>query len=241
MISASVHRSFVDRLAEIVSAFPSRAAWAKAAGLSPSAMQSYMEGTEPTRPALVALAKAANVSLEWLAAGSGYKEPHPPVPDGYAMIPFFNVRKSEGYVYPLFSADNAEFWYLKIDWFSYPGMQPSKLFIVEATASLVSEVRERDLLVVDESWKTKFVDPTPNIPQGAYLVSQQAKLSVRQVSGVSDDSVELVRPGTKSGKELVRVGQNGFTVHGRIIWHGRSLPVPDSVKSTDASRQKRNT
>jgi len=233
--------SFIERLAEVVAAFPSRAALAKAAGLSPGAMQSYMEGTEPTRPALVALARAANVSLQWLADGRGYKQPHPQVPDGYAEIPFFNVRASEGYVYPLLSAENAESWYLKLDWFAYPGMQPSKLFVVEATASSVPEIRERDLLVVDQSWMTKFVDSTPDIPAGVYLVSQRARLSVRQVLGVAGDSVELVRPGAKDGKELVRVGQNGFTVHGRIIWHARSLPLPASVPSTASSRPRRST
>jgi helix-turn-helix protein len=51
--------SFASRLVEIVAAFPSRAALAKKAGLTPSALQSYVEGAEPTRPALVALARAA--------------------------------------------------------------------------------------------------------------------------------------------------------------------------------------
>jgi hypothetical protein len=48
------------------------------------------------------------VGLEWLAAGRGYKQRRPQVPEGYAAIPFFDVRAAGRYVYPLFSADNAE-------------------------------------------------------------------------------------------------------------------------------------
>src|SRR5579863_8396687 len=99
---------FTKRLEEIIGGFRSRAALAKAAGLPPSSLQSYLEGAEPTRPALVALARAAEVSLEWLADDRGYKKPRPYVPDGYGEIPFFDIRKSGGYVYPLVAAEVAE-------------------------------------------------------------------------------------------------------------------------------------
>jgi len=231
------HKSdFIGRLAEIASEFPSRAALAKAANLPPSSLQSYMEGTEPTRPALVALARAADVSLEWLADHRGYKRPHPPVPDGYAAVPFYDIRKTGGYVYPLVMGEIAEFLYLKLDWFSYPEMQPSKLFVVETTESLTSEIRQGDLVVVDQGWRTKLVGSTSKLPEGNYLVSQQARLSVRLVSGIVDDAVKLVTPDSK-GTELVRVGDQGFTVHGRIIWHGRSLPVYEHAKGNGTSRR----
>lgn len=218
--------AFIARLEETSTAFPSRAALAKAASTPPSSLQAYFEGVEPTRPALVALARAANVSLDWLADGRGYKEPHPPVPDGYAAIPFYDVRKSGGYVYPLVSAEVAEFVYLKLDWFSYPGMKASHLIALEATASLVPEINQQDLLVVDTWWRTKFVDPSPIIPPGIYLISQQAKLFIRQVLSVSGDAVELVSPPGVKRKTLLQVGDKGFTIHGRVIWHARSLPTP---------------
>ena len=85
-------REFIKRLEEIIGDFQSRAALAKKAELPPSSLQSYIEGAEPTRPALVALARAANVSIEWLADNRGYKQPHPPVPDGYGAIPVYDVR-----------------------------------------------------------------------------------------------------------------------------------------------------
>jgi transcriptional regulator with XRE-family HTH domain len=238
-MNADARFSFADRLTEVARSFPSRAALAKAAGLSPSALQSYVEGTEPTRPALVALARAAGVALDWLADGRGSKQDRPQVPDGYAAIPFFDIRAAGGYVYPLLSGGGAEFWYLRLDWFAYPGMQPAKLFIVEAPESTVAEIREGDLLVADQNWMTKFVNPKTDLPSGVHLTSQRARLAVRQVIGASGDIVELVRPGAKSGKDRLHVGDDGFTVHGRVIWHARSVPVPPGTQAHLLSRRKR--
>jgi hypothetical protein len=221
--------AFIARLEEASAKFPSRAALGKAAEIAPSSLQGYFEGTEPTRPVLVALAHAANVSIEWLAEGRGYREPHPSVPDGYAAVPFYDVRKSGGYVYPLVTQEVAEFVYVKLDWFQYVGMNPGKLFLIEAIGSQVADISDRELLVIDSSWRTRFVDPSPNIPPGFYLVSQQAKLSIREVLGVAGDAVELVQ-GVKR-KTRVRVGDQGFTIHGRIIWHARSLPTPGLPKT----------
>jgi len=236
MARADSDRGFIKRLEEIISEFPSRAALAKAADLPPSSLQSYIGGAEPTRPALVALARAAEVSLEWLADNRGYKKPHPVVPDGYAEIPVYDVRKSGGYVYPLVTAEIASWIYLKLDLFSYPGMRPAKLFVVEAIESQAPEIADGYLLVVDSSWHTKFIDPSPTIPPGNYLVSRQAKLSIREAIGVSDDAVEFILPDAPGRKKVFRVGEEGFTVHGRIIWYGRSLPIAATVKTNGAPR-----
>jgi hypothetical protein len=231
MTRADSDRGFIKRLEEIIGEFPSRAALAKKADLPPSSLQSYIEGAEPTRPALVALARAADVSLEWLADNRGYKKPHPPVPDGYAAFPFYDIRKSGGYVYPMIAEEIAEWIYLKLDLFSYPGMQLGKLLIVEALESVVSEIRARDLVVIDSSWRTNFNDPTPHIPPGYYLISRQAKLSIRQAMRAHEDCVEFVLSDAPHRTETFRVGEEGFTVHGRIIWCGRSLPPADSVRT----------
>jgi hypothetical protein len=236
MARADSDRGFIKRLEEIVGEFPSRAALARAADLPPSSLQSYLEGAEPTRPALVALARAADVSLEWLADDRGYKKPHPHVPDGYGEIPFYDIRKSGGYVYPLVTEEIQAWVYLKLDLFSYAGMQSGKLFLVEALGSQAAEIADGDLLVVDPAWRTKFVGPSSTIPPGNYLVSRQAKLSIREVTGVRGDVVELAMPDDSGRKETSRVGEEGFTIHGRIIWYGRALPIVATVKTASAAR-----
>jgi hypothetical protein len=236
MARADSARGFIKRLEEIVGEFPSRAALAKTASLPPSSLQSYLEGAEPTRPALVALARAAEVSLEWLADNRGYKKPHPPVPDGYAGIPVYDIRKSGGYVYPLVAAEVAYWIYLKLSLFIYPGMQAAKLFVVEALESQAPEIADGDLLVVDSSWRTKFIGPSPTIPSGNYLVSRQAKLAIREVKSVHDDVLEFTLPDAPGRREAFRVGEEGFAVHGRIIWYGRALPIAATVKTAGSPR-----
>jgi phage repressor protein C with HTH and peptisase S24 domain len=236
MVRAASDSKFIRRLEEIIGEFPSRAALAKKADLPPSSLQSYIEGAEPTRPALVALARAADVSLEWLADNRGYKKPHPPVPDGYAEIPVYDIRKSGGYVYPLVTEEVASWIYMKLDLFKYPRMQPPKLFVVEALGSRAPEIVDGDLLVVDSSWRTRFVGTSATVTPGNYLVSRQAKLSIREVIGVHGDSVEFVESDAPSRKEALRLGEEGFTVHGRIIWYGRSLPMADAIKTDGAPR-----
>jgi Helix-turn-helix len=218
-------QGFIKRLEEIIGHFPSRAALAKAANLPPSSLQSYIEGAEPTRPALVAIARAANISLEWLADNRGYKKLHPPVPDGYVEIPVYDIRKSGGYVYPLVTSDIASWIYLQLDWFNYPDMQPAKLFVVEAIRSLAPEIKDGDLLVIDSSWQSRFAEGKATIPSGNYLISRQAKLFVREATASRSDTVEFVRPDAPGRKETFHVGEDGFAIHGRILWFGRTLAL----------------
>jgi hypothetical protein len=49
-------------------------------------------------------------------------------------------------------------------------MKPSKLFVVEARGSRAPEIVDGDLLVVDSSWRTKFIDASATTPSGNYLI-----------------------------------------------------------------------
>jgi len=222
IMSTVFHTAFAERLEEACSKFPSRAAFAKTAGIPPSSLQTYFEGAEPTRPVLVALARAANVSLDWLAEGRGGKEPRPPVPKGYGEIPYYDVLKSGGYVYPLIGEEIAEHCYLKLAWLEREGIAPDKLIMLLATESLVPEIRLGDLMVVDTSFRTRFTDSKPTILPGIYLVSLQARLWVRELLGGSEGFVEMTA-GNRRKKVRLHVGQDGFTVHGLVVWYGRSL------------------
>src|ERR1700760_3518514 len=72
--------AFVGRLQEIVQRWPSADRLARATGVSPSAFRKWLRGdAEPSRERLVALARAAGVSVGWLAGGEG---PTPQLGDG---------------------------------------------------------------------------------------------------------------------------------------------------------------
>jgi transcriptional regulator with XRE-family HTH domain len=70
MPTAADHE-FIDRL-KLALAGESLRNFAEKAGLSYSGFAAYIAGkSEPTRPVLIAIAKTANVNVEWLATGAG--------------------------------------------------------------------------------------------------------------------------------------------------------------------------
>jgi hypothetical protein len=114
-------------------------------------------------------------------------------------------------------------------------MDPAKLFVIEALDSQAPEISGGDLLVIDPSWRTKFIGPDPTIPTGNYLVSRQAKLAIRELTNARGGIVKLAAPDGSGRKEVFRVGEEGFTVHGRIIWYGRSLLIAATVRADRAA------
>lgn len=62
--------AFISRLSRCAEKAGSLYALAKKAGLGPATVRKYLRGSEPSRPFLVAIARAAGVSLDWLCAGT---------------------------------------------------------------------------------------------------------------------------------------------------------------------------
>jgi hypothetical protein len=69
--SSEVTGSFTERLKAALGEKSARG-FALQCGLSPTAMHQYLTGkSEPTRPALISMARNAEVNLEWLLTGEG--------------------------------------------------------------------------------------------------------------------------------------------------------------------------
>ena len=66
---------FVVRLQECIDKVGSIGALAKKAGMAPNTIRLYLDESEPTRPMVISIAKAADVSPEWLAFGRCNKIP----------------------------------------------------------------------------------------------------------------------------------------------------------------------
>jgi len=63
--------AFRNRLQMCIAAAGSIYALAKRSGTAPNTIRRYLQNSEPTRPLLVAIAKASGVGVEWLATGEG--------------------------------------------------------------------------------------------------------------------------------------------------------------------------
>lgn len=91
--------AFIERLRELASKVGSANALAKAAGISQSGIQRYLNGGEPSRKALVAIATAGSVSIDWLATGRDTVNHTAEGPGGmedYAFVPLYDAQCSAG-------------------------------------------------------------------------------------------------------------------------------------------------
>jgi transcriptional regulator with XRE-family HTH domain len=68
-------KEFKQRVTDCISSAGSVYALAKRAGTTPNTIRRYLANSEPTRPMLVAIAKASGVTVEWLATGQPPSNP----------------------------------------------------------------------------------------------------------------------------------------------------------------------
>lgn len=81
----TIDSPFAARLRQAAEAVDGQSELARRAGMSLSGLRRYLAGGEPTLSKLVALARAANVDITWLATGEGEMRARPPGADWQAM------------------------------------------------------------------------------------------------------------------------------------------------------------
>jgi Helix-turn-helix len=226
--SPSAHASFLERLDAMAKGFGSRAALAKAAGIPPGSLHNYIAGSEPTRPVLIALARAAKVSLTWFAAGEGSKEPGAP-PFGYVGIPFYDLKKTAGRVLqPLLSETVAEFLLFKAERL---GVETgAHLFAVEALEGFGARVNAGDLLVIQAPpirldlmcGLDTAPDPSSLDERAVCLVAHKGEARLRRLSWRDRHRHYYLVIGAPDAKDLeVELSSPeffDFQLLGRVIW-----------------------
>lgn len=219
------HEKFVGRLEEISAALGSRAALAKAAGLAPTSLQAYFQNSEPTRPVLVSLARAANVSVSWLAGGPGPRNVDG-IPQGYRLLPFVDLCLSGGHIYPLLG-QLTEFQIFKTSDLEKLPVH-SDLIAVQIPDGFPPYISDSDLLVINQSEQLSIRRGVPLTrafalrEDGIYVIAKQARLKLRQLRWDKvGDSLVVLLPGSKSKREMIVTEKTlDFQVIGRVVWRG---------------------
>lgn len=89
------HNSFVDRLSVLEELVGNKSKLAVRAGLSNSGIRHYFfENGEPTRPQLIALARAAGVYIDWLVTGEGPMRPASTETRAFIIETYFKYRQT---------------------------------------------------------------------------------------------------------------------------------------------------
>ena len=205
--------SFAARFALLVKEFGSRYRLSKASGVSESTLQQYGEQEVPPRgDILLKLARAANVSFEWLATGKGEMRPAGLLPGvAFADVVMVELRDIHA---ALHMEQICAFLPLSRTWLERTlGIsEPDQLFLLEADRELPPEIRERDLLLVDRSAGKRLPRG-----EGLYVFSVPTGLAVRRVQVGLKRGFVVTGSGISEELDVMEIDR---LLVGRVIWRG---------------------
>lgn len=169
--------SFAGRFALLVKEFGSRYRLAKASGVSESTLQQYSDQELPPRSdILIKLAHAANVSIEWLAAGQGEMRAAVQLPGAtFADVAMIELRD----IHAALHMEQIRAFFPFSRWWLENRLgisEPKELMLIEADQDLPPEIRKMDLLLVDLSSGNKLPRG-----EGLYVFSGPTGLALRRV------------------------------------------------------------
>jgi phage repressor protein C with HTH and peptisase S24 domain len=177
--------------------------FARECGFSDTVLRQYLNGqSEPTRPALLAIARTANVNLEWLAAGS-------------ATIKDLATSSAEKYTYK----DPLAF---KTDWLQkqFPDSFDNLLLTQMPDDSMEPTLHMGDLVLID----TRDRD-LATVNHGIYLIKLGDRILVKRLQYIAGKVLRVLSD--HSAYETFAIvlpdESNELSLMGKIVWSGQKL------------------
>jgi phage repressor protein C with HTH and peptisase S24 domain len=204
---------FRRRLRLIMQQFGSVADLARAVGVSDNAIYKWVSGRgQPSMISLVNLARAARVSIEWLATGqdAAKGEAQKAETGEYVYLPHNSVRSSVGRG-TVQSRQIVDYLALKAEWLRRRiGIDPKNLMLVEAVSdSMAPTIDEGDLALVD------LRDPRFR-HDGVYVLRASGELSIKRIQRRPDG--KLIIRNDNAAYEPTVVAADNINVVGHVIW-----------------------
>jgi phage repressor protein C with HTH and peptisase S24 domain len=222
MSTTVVHNTdFRTRLHSIMQQFGSVAELARAAGLSDNAIYKWVSGRgEPSVRSLVALARTAGVSVEWLATGreptaKGRPETHVAEGGEYISMPRLGIGAVGGRA-AIQSAQIVDYATFKTEWVQRRlNAEAKSIALIEAHSDSMSPtVREGDLLLVNLRESSFRHD-------GIYVLRSGSELAVQRLQRRPDGALAI--KSDNPGYDTAVVSPESITVVGKVIWLGGKI------------------
>jgi phage repressor protein C with HTH and peptisase S24 domain len=218
---------FIARLNECADIAGSVNALAKQAGISQSGIRRYFSGGEPTRPVLIAIAKAVGVNFLWLSLGIGPKFPGDKEPiagviesDDYLYIPLYDVRASAGHGAWNDSENIKDSLAFRRQWIQQElGAKPDQLCLIYVEGeSMEPALHAHDVVLVDRSVNELNGD-------GIYVLVMDGKLLIKRLQSLPGKkvSVSADNPAYKSFIISDDLDSPDLYLIGKVVWTGRKL------------------
>ncbi|MEQ6292575.1 helix-turn-helix transcriptional regulator [Vogesella sp. GCM10023246] len=244
-LSSSQHEpessDFHQRLNLLLPSFKSVRAFAMASGVSQTGLQRLINGGEPTLSTLVALAKAAGVSVEWLATGEGTMRKGDavtapssmgmtscpcedtlgnPVDLGeFVFIPRYNLQAAAGHgaatdgEKPLFSMAFRKYWIEH-----YLRANPADLSVISVKGdSMEGVLNNRDVILLNRA--------DTQASGGLYVLRLDGDLVVKRVQRLPGNRLRVSSANEAYAPFEVDMNDtpSDFAVIGRVVWFGRQI------------------
>jgi phage repressor protein C with HTH and peptisase S24 domain len=217
MSTTIVEAEFRARLTQVIQSFGSVVTLAKAVGVSDNAIYKWLSGRgQPSVTNLVALARAARVSIEWLATGEETRQSAQAVTRAvehgdFIFMPRNRIRFSGGREGMIRSEQVVDSIAFRAEWVKRRLNTESRdLLLIEVVGdAMAPTIKDSDLILADLA--------EPRFRQdGIYLLRHESGLAVKRIQRRPDGKL-LVRSDNPKYEALV-VSTVG--VIGRVIWIG---------------------
>jgi phage repressor protein C with HTH and peptisase S24 domain len=209
----TTEEEFRRRLRLIMQQFGSVADLARAVGVSDNAIYKWVSGRgQPSMISLVNLARAARVSIEWLATGQDAPKGEAQKADSgeYVYLPRNSVRNPVGRG-TVQSHQIVDYLALRTEWLRRRiGIDPKNLILVEAVSdAMTPTIDEGDLVLVD------LRDPRFR-HDGVYVLRTHGELAIKRIQRRPDG--KLIIRNDNTAYEPAVVAADSINVVGHVIW-----------------------
>ena len=217
MSTTIVDAEFRLRLTQVIQSFDSVVVAAQAVGVSDNAIYKWLAGRgQPSVSNLVALARAARVSIEWLATGEESKQSSQAITRAvehgdFIFMPRNRIRFSAGRDGILRSDQVVDSIAFRAEWVKRRLSTESRdLLLIEVVGdSMAPTVEDSDLILADLA--------EPRFKQdGIYLLRHDSGLAVKRIQRRPDGKL-LVRSDNPKYEAMV---VSTVSIIGRVIWIG---------------------
>ena len=219
--------SFEERISVLAEQAGSASALARMAGVSESVVRKWRNGTsEPSRPNLIALARATGVSLAWLVAGEGSEKasaeavhsPENGLEDEFALVPGYNIQVAAGTgTFPDQEQPTRKLAFRR-KWLRYRGLNEKDLVLVFAKGdSMEPTISDNNTLMIDTSQR--------DLTDGAiYVIRVNSHLVVKRVQTLLNRDIMLLSDNESYHPETLKPEQlQDLEVIGKAVWIGKDL------------------
>ncbi|MFG6104894.1 LexA family transcriptional regulator [Leptothoe sp. EHU-05/26/07-4] len=186
---------FPSRLKKVVGDKSIRS-FARECGFSDTVLRQYLSGnSEPTRPVLLAIARAADVSLEWLAAGQTATD-----------------VLAKKYIYKETLAFEAG--WLQAE---FPNSFENLLLTQVKDESMEPTLKRGDLILVDTT--DRALDA---IDHGIYLLKLEDRILIKRLQYWVNNKMQMLSDNPTYKNFAIDLSENssGLSIMGKVVWVG---------------------